>query len=335
MVMSRSTVQKVSLAAGVALGVILLILAFRGAHPAAVITALAATDPRLVALGLVAVGATVVAKTFRWGLLFYPRHRSLRFSNLFSAIVIGQTMNLLLPARVGELGRAYLIGENEGQSKLFALGTIVVEKLLDGAMLLLVLALLFLVMPLPDWLRMAGATTGLALACLLVGILLLTGQRKAILAALERVGRHVPGMQRIGLPGRLEVLTDSLASLRAREVNVRLLTWSFAIWVLASLTNYLTLLALGIQVPLVVASLFILAVIHIGLVVPSSPGRIGVFHFLCVLSLSFFGVDAAVALAYGLVLHFIVVVPVIFVGLLCLWKENVTLYRLVREVGDR
>jgi uncharacterized protein (TIRG00374 family) len=236
---------------------------------------------------------------------------------------------------VGELGRAYLIGENEGQSKLFALGTIVVEKLLDGAMLLLVLALLFLVMPLPDWLRMAGATTGLALACLLVAILLLTGQRKAILAALERVGRHVPGMQRIGLPRRLEVLTDSLASLRASEVNVRLLAWSFAIWMLAGLTNYLTLLALGIQVPLVVASLFILAVIHIGLVVPSSPGRIGVFHFLCVLSLSFFGVDGAVALAYGFVLHFIVVVPVIFVGLLCLWKENVTLYRLVREVGDR
>ncbi|NIN63422.1 MAG: UPF0104 family protein, partial [Anaerolineae bacterium] len=111
--------------------------------------------------------------------------------------------------------------------------------------------------------------------------------------------------------------------------------WSFAIWVLAGLTNYLTLLALGIEVPLVVASLFILAVIHIGLVVPSSPGRIGVFHFLCVLSLSFFGVDGAVALAYGFVLHFIVVVPVILVGLLCLWKENVTLYRLVRELGDR
>jgi uncharacterized membrane protein YbhN (UPF0104 family) len=96
-----------------------------------------------------------------------------------------------------------------------------------------------------------------------------------------------------------------------------------------------TLLALGIEVPLVMASLFVLVVIHIGLVVPSSPGRIGVFHYLCVLSLSIFGVEGALALAYGFVLHFIVVLPVVLVGLLCLWKENLTLYRLVREVGDR
>jgi len=298
-------------------------------------TALAATDPRLVALGLVTVAATALAKTFRWGLLFYPRHRNLPFGRLFSAIVIGQTINFLLPARLGELARAYLMGETEGQQKLFALGTIAVEKLLDGVMLLFVLALLFVIMPLPDWLRMAGATTGLVLACLLVAILLLTGQRKAMLSALDQVCRLVPSLERFGLPDRLEVLADSLASLRATDVNGRLLAWSLTIWLLAGLTNCVTLLALGIEVPLVMASLFVLVVIHIGLVVPSSPGRIGVFHYLCVLSLSIFGVEGALALAYGFVLHFIVVLPVVLVGLLCLWKENLTLYRLVREVGDR
>ncbi len=335
MVISRSSVWKASLATGVALGIVLLILAFRGVRPTALLMAVEATDARLVALGLVTVAATIAAKTFRWGLLFYPRHRNLRLSHLFSAMVIGQTMNFLLPARVGELARAYLIGESEGQSKLFALGTIIVEKLLDGAMLLLVLASLFVVMPLPDWLRMAGATAALALGSLLVAIVLLTGQRDSILAALRRASRIVPGLERLGLPDRLEVLGDSLASLRASNVNGRLVAWSFGVWVLAGLTNCLTLLALGIEVPLVVASLFVLVVIHIGLVVPSSPGRLGVFQYLCVLSLSVFGVEGALALAYGFVLHFIVVLPVILAGVLCLWKENVTLYRLIRQVGDR
>jgi uncharacterized protein (TIRG00374 family) len=194
--MTRNVARRTYLGLGLALGIVLLALAFRGVDLTTLMTALAATDPRLVALGLVTVAATALAKTFRWGLLFYPRHRNLPFGRLFSAIVIGQTINFLLPARLGELARAYLMGETEGQQKLFALGTIAVEKLLDGVMLLFVLALLFVIMPLPDWLRMAGATTGLVLACLLVAILLLTGQRKAMLSALDQVCRLVPSLER-------------------------------------------------------------------------------------------------------------------------------------------
>jgi uncharacterized protein (TIRG00374 family) len=333
-VIGKSAVRKLSLGIGLALGVLLLALAFKGADPSALTTALARTDPSLVILALVTVAATTAAKAHRWGLLFYPSHRILRLGRLLSALLIGQMMNALLPARLGELARAYLIGETEAQNKLFALGTIVVEKLLDGLMLLLLLALLFLLMPLPDWLRIPGAMTGLVLAALLVAILLLTGQREKILGAMDRFCQLVPVLERLGLRQQLEVLADSLSSLRATDVNTRLLVWSVGIWVLAALTNYLTLLALGIEAPLLVASLFVLVVIHLGLVVPSSPARIGVFHYLCVLSLSVFGVEGGLALAYGFVLHFIVVLPIIFAGLFFLWRENLNLYRLAREVED-
>ena len=328
----KRAVRKVSLAVGLALGVLLLALAFRGVDTSALAGALARTDLRLLALGLITVAATTGAKTHRWGLLFYPSHGDLRFGRLLSAILIGQMMNFLLPARLGELARAYLIAEMEGQHKLFALGTIVVEKLLDGFMLLFLLALLFLLMPLPDWLRIPGATMGLVLAGLLVAILLLTGQRESILRAMDRFCQLVPVLERFGLRQRLGVLADGLGSLRASDVNTRLLAWSVGIWLLAALTNYLTLLALGIEAPLVVASLFLLVVIHLGLVVPSSPARIGVFHYICVLSLSVFGVEGSLALAYGFALHFIVVLPIIFAGIFCLWKENLNLFRLAGKV---
>jgi uncharacterized protein (TIRG00374 family) len=333
-VIGKSAVHKLSLVVGLALGILLLALAFKGVDPSTLTTALARTDPSLVILALVTVAATAAAKAHRWGLLFYPSHRALRLGRLLSALLIGQMMNALLPARLGELARAYLIGESERQHKLFALGTIVLEKLLDGLMLLLLLALLFLLMPLPDWLRIPGATTGLVLAALLLAILLLTGQREKILGAMDRSCQLVPVLERLGLRQQLEVLADSLSSLRATDVNTRLLVWSVGIWVLAALTNYLTLLALGIEAPLLVASLFVLVVMHLGLVVPSSPARIGVFHYLCVLSLSVFGVEGGLALAYGFVLHFIVVLPIIFAGLFFLWRENLNLYRLAREVED-
>jgi uncharacterized protein (TIRG00374 family) len=333
-VIGKSAVRRVSLGVGLAVGVVLLALAFKGVDPRSLTAALARTDLRLVILGLVTVVATTAAKASRWGLLFYPSHRNLRFRKLLSAIVIGQMLNFLLPARLGELARAYLIGEAEGQPKLFALGTIVVEKLLDGLMLLLLLGLLFLVMPLPDWLRLPGATTGLALAGLLAAVLVLTGQRERILGAMDRFCQLVPILERLGLRQRLGVLADGLSSLGASNANVRLLAWSVGIWVLAVLSNYLTLLALRIQVTPLAASLFVLAVIHLGLVVPSSPARIGVFQYICVLALSVFGVERSLALAYGFVLHFIVVLPIIFAGIFCLWKENFNLYRLAREVSD-
>jgi uncharacterized protein (TIRG00374 family) len=333
-VIGKNAIRKVSLGIGLALGVLLLALAFQGVDPSTLTAALARTDLSLIILALVTVAATMGAKARRWGLLFYPSHRELRLDRLLSALLIGQMMNALLPARLGELARAYLIGETEEQDKLFALGTIVVEKLLDGLMLLLLLALLFLLMPLPDWLRIPGAMTGLVLAGLLVAILLFTGQRERILGAINRFCQLVPVLERFGLRERLGVLADSLSSLRARDVNTRLLAWSAGIWLLAALTNYLTLLALRIEAPLLVASIFVLVVMHLGLVVPSSPARIGVFHYLCTLSLSVFGVEASSALAYAFVLHFIVVLPIIFAGLFFLWRENLNLYRLAREVED-
>ncbi len=330
----KSLTRRVSLAVGIVLGVLLLVLAFKGVNPSSLVAALGRTDPVLVVFGLVTVAATTGAKARRWGLLFYPSDKEPRFRRLLSAILIGQMMNFLLPARLGELARAYLIGEMEGQRKVFALGTIVVEKLLDGLMLLLALVLLLLFMPLPDWLRLPGATTGLALAALLAAILLLTGQRERILTAMDRICQLVPILERFGLPHRLGVLADSLGSVRASDVNMRLLIWSGSIWLLAALTNYLTLLALRIEIPLLPASLLVLAVVHLGLVVPSSPARIGVFHYLCLLSLSVFGVERGLALAYGFVLHFIVVLPIIFAGLFSLWRENLTLYRFAGKVDE-
>jgi uncharacterized protein (TIRG00374 family) len=334
-VKSRTVARWTYLGLGVALGTLLLWLALRSVDAAGLTAALAATDPLLVLLGLLAVGATIVAKALRWRLLFYPQHRTQRWTVLTSALVIGQTVNFLLPARVGELARAYLAGEAEGQGKLLALGTIVVEKLLDGLTLLLLLALLFVVVPVPDWLRLSGAISGLVLVFLLLAVLLLTGQRRRLLGVMDRLGEALPALERLGLRRRTAALADGLSALQSGGVNVRLLLWTTGIWLLAGLTNYLILLALRIEVPLLAASLVVLVVVHLGMVVPTSPARIGVFHYLCLLALSLLGVEQSVALAYGFVLHGVVVLPVIVAGLLCLWKENLSLYRILAEVDER
>jgi uncharacterized protein (TIRG00374 family) len=323
--------RRATLGIWLALGVLLFVLILRSVDAGNLARSLSATNPWFILLALLSVAGTVLAKALRWRLLFYPDHETLGLSALASALLIGQTINILLPARLGELGRAYLIGEAEERRKLLALGTIVVEKLLDGLALLSVLALVIVFLPVHNSLRVSGALGALMTAVLLALVVLLTGHRERLLRAADNLGRRMPLLARVQPDKHLASLADGLDSVQSPSVRARLVIWTVCIWSLAAATNLLVLVGMQTQVPVVLASVLVLAVVHLGLVVPSPPGRIGVFHYLALLSLSMLGVEQAQALAYGIVLHFVVILPIVVAGLVCLWKENVSLFRLVEE----
>jgi len=62
----------------------------------------------------------------------------------------------------------------------------------------------------------------------------------------------------------------------------------------------------------------LLTLLHLGMAPPSSPGRLGVFHALTVVSLQPFDVDRASGLAYATVLHAVVYGPQVLLGVLAL-----------------
>ena len=98
--------------------------------------------------------------------------------------------------------------------------------------------------------------------------------------------------------------------------------WSVLVWGTAILTNVLVLMAL--QVPLgsareiFVAALLVLVGLMLGISIPSIPGRIGLFEYICVLSLVAFGISRPSALAYGILLHAVVLLPSTLAGLIAL-----------------
>jgi hypothetical protein len=63
---------------------------------------------------------------------------------------------------------------------------------------------------------------------------------------------------------------------------------------------------------------------------PTTPGRVGLFHYLCVISLAIFGVTNQVALSYGLILHALVYLPMSVGGPLALWQLNADWRSLLR-----
>lgn len=328
---AKINVERVRLWGGTALSVLLLVLAFRGIDFAEFGGALARTDYGLVLVAVGTIIATSMAKTARWQLLFYPRHRQRRYGKLLAILFIGQMVNIVVPTRLGELARAYLVGEIEGESKALALGTIAVEKAVDLFTLLLLLIGLLLSMTLPQWVQEPGIGVTVV-AFVFMGVLVLSAHYKErLLSAFGRLMGILPELARARLMGQLAAALGSLEVLRRWDVSLGVVGWSIFTWLLAASTNYVVFLALGLRLSFL-AAIFLLVVLQVGVAVPSSPGKVGVFHYLCLLALSVFGVERSLALSYGLLLYFVAFLPPILLGAFFLWWENVTWRRLRRGV---
>ncbi len=296
--------------------------------------ALSRSNLALLFLALVAFLLTNWVKGIRWRLLFYPMHTGLSTSKCVWILYIGQLANSILPVRVGELARAYLIGESEGFSKVFAFATTVVEKAMDSVMLLLLIAVLSPLIPLPAWLRRSSLIVSGALAALLLALIVVTSQRERIVAIIAGLLKRQPGRTPLRIVQRLVESSSELKGLQDVGVQAQLWGWSALIWLLAALTNELVLWAVHLQGNPLVSPL-LLVVMMTGAIMPTSPLQIGVFHYLCIITLGVFGIGQSAALTYALLLHAVVYLPIVAGGVLGLWIENYDLGSLTAAVRKK
>ena len=317
---------------GLIVGAGALYLAARGIDLLKLAEALQAVRLPFVFLALITGLLTPVIKAQRWRWLFYPNRPNLSLLRLADLVVIGQAVNFLIPARLGEVVRVYLTGEEAGISKAYVLGTLAAEKLLDLVVLALLVVSLIPFLPIPGW--MAGRTGPIlvttALVCVATGVLL--GRRRLLLRLVDWAFRPLSPASAARWRTWIGSGLDGLAALGDRRAAVAIWGWTAAFWAVAGLTNLLLLVAFGLPASALIA-LFVLAVLQGGVAVPSTPGKIGVFHYLSVLALSVFGVPAATALAYGLMLHVLVVGSISAWAAIALWRRSWSMSRLARAAS--
>jgi len=274
---------------------------------------LARTDPSFFLLALGSILVTTWAKGIRWRLLFYPGQARFSVRDCVAALLAGQLANNVLPARLGDLLRVYLLGERSGGSKVFALATIVVEKAIDSVMLLLLIALLAARMPMPPWLRRSSLLLSGLLGVLLAVLLLVANQRRRIVQVLDGWIAGHSSLSFLRVVQRLAEASGELEALRSGWVQTQLWGWSVLIWSIAVLTNALVFWSLHQSFdPL--APPMLLAVTIAGTILPTSPLQLGVFHYLCIITLSLFGVAQGPALGYAVLLHLVVYLPIVIGG---------------------
>lgn len=282
----------------------------------------------VVASGLFCVSYS--GRVFRWQLLFSPLR--LRLGKIFNALNIGYFLSNLLPARIGDLVRAYLIGDIEGVSKARALSTIIVERMSDGLVVVLLLAITAPFVPnIPLEARQGAIGTAIVGIAAVLVLLLLSFQKERGIALLRRMTAPFSFLQHPRLWGALESLIDGFAVLRSPRPLIGVAGWALFAWIVGGVMYWVVMHAMStreLDLP-ITAAFLVMTVTSLAVVVPSSPGYIGVFHYITVLMLTtVYGVDKNIALSFAVVMHAFTYIWLLVLGIFSIWHEGLSYQRL-------
>jgi hypothetical protein len=287
----------------------------------------------LVLLCLPVYAASVWLRTLRWQYILRPVKR-VSARRLFPVVIIGLMANNLIPARAGELVRAYVLGQREKISKATSLGTIAVDRVFDGItlvpMLLIVAAFVGggISFPVGFGKSLSLAGLGIVMAVLfgaaLALLLYVTLSERGRLLLQETVRRLVPSRLRPGIENLLQSFTEGLHALRSPIDLALAAVMSFLSWILEAGMYYLVAVAFGIHEGFYVAVL-LMAACNLAMAVVASQGGIGPFELVVSRVLVWFGVTGDVAGAYAIGLHALWFFPIVALGLYYVWSTNVTL----------
>jgi hypothetical protein len=268
-------------------------------------------------------------RALRWRYLMDPIKR-VDVASLFSALLIGYMANILMPAHLGELLRAYVLGKKRGVSASSTFATIVVERVIDVFALLLLMVLAILLYPFPDWIKKAGYAMLVGTVGLFVFLLLLKKYFAFFECFLNFLFRPLPKGLQEKLDRGVRSFVIGIVPLRSGWDYPVVAVLSVVIWGCYGFIIHLVLHAFDFMsvYPLPWStSLIVLVVTTIGVVVPSSPGYVGTYHWLCQVSLAMFGVPAGPALSFAILTHGVNFLPVLIAGLILAYYEGVEIFR--------
>lgn len=268
-------------------------------------------------------------RSLRWHYLLRHLER-LSTSALYPIVIIGYMANNLLPARTGELVRAYIMGERHRVSRLSTLGTIAVERVFDGIVLVLFLVVVGAFIGLEDSLRVLVVAMAAVFLIGLIAFLWVASASHRADRLIDLLLHLVPARFRDAARRWASAFVDGLTSLQDRRVIGAILITTTVAWLLEATMYYLVGLSfdLGEGFP---TFLLVAGAANLAITVPSTSGGIGPFELATRETLTSVGVASGTASAYAVALHGFLLLPVIAAGLGFLWAVNLSLARVVRQ----
>lgn len=306
---------------GLLVSLVFLWYALRDLHLGQVWAALREARYGWVVPGLAVYFLSVWFRSWRWAFLLRGSKR-VSGTRLFPIVVIGYMGNDILPFRLGEVLRAYVLWRNEAINVGTTLTTAVLERLFDGLTMVLFVVVGLSFVPMSAFLGRLVAVASVVFVGAL-GVFLFLAARPALLQRLAHtvLGRLVPARWRLGLVGFVEGVVRGLESLQSASDVLVLFGLTVWVWLLETAKYWLVSFAFGLHLSYP-GIMLMGGAVNLLTALPSLPGYIGTFE-LGIKVLEGIGAPAAAAGSYVLVLHALLLVPVTLLGLAFMVAEGV------------
>ncbi|MBV8729677.1 MAG: flippase-like domain-containing protein [Acidobacteriia bacterium] len=265
--------------------------------------ALRSLDWKWVALGMAADLAVYMTHAGRWNTLLGPVSR-LRFWRTVQAIYIGLFANEVLPLRVGELIRCYLLAHWNDLRISLIFASAAVERIFDG---LFMVATFFLTASF-----VKGIPRDLTFFVNILGVIVLAGAGLLLWVTLhQQHARHLISESRWS--STLRHIVEGL-QLMGNPRTLGLTTAISLLYLALQVVSYWALMkAYGLDLSFWAAG-GVLTIVRFATVVPNAPGNLGLFQFACVLAMRLFDVEQNDAKTFSFVLFFALVLPLLIGG---------------------
>jgi glycosyltransferase 2 family protein len=307
------------IAIGLLVSAVFVVLAVRGLDGNAVKHAFAEADllPWL-PLGIASYLASHLVRGVRCRLLV-RRTAAIDLATATNVVVVGYAANNVLPARLGELVRAGMLAERTAMPLAQSLAVTFIERVLDGIVMLLLLVVATMTVHVAGWMQdlvyVALAVFGIATIAMFAGAL----APRFVIAVAGRLGGVLGPRWRDRAVKLATSVTSAGEVLRDPKDASLLLLYSIVVWCLEA-GLYIALLPV-FGIPMIAQyGVITMCVTGFGLLLPSSPGFIGPFHYFASQAMMVHGVAGATAIAYATLVHLAFYVPV------TLWGAGVMLW---------
>jgi uncharacterized protein (TIRG00374 family) len=316
-----------TLVIGLIVSAIALFLSFRQANFVAILHTFQSARYQFVILSALLIMITILIRGFRWSVLTQNR---LKWIDAFWMFNIGFLFNNILPARLGELIRAMLVGRRPGLHFTSALSSIVVERLFDMVSVVVLLGIVLLGLDLPGWATTAGAIMGIGA---LIGIAVLAVSARYPQAALtlgsSLLGR-IPRISTIKATDFLRPFVDGLGAVSNLGTFISGLTLSVIAWIASGIAAWVLMSAFWPSQP-ILKGMMAVAAAGMGIAVPAAPSGVGPFEGAVIGVLVAVGDQPDISRTFAISLHGLNFAITSLFGLIGLLREGAGFRELLQD----
>jgi glycosyltransferase 2 family protein len=267
----------------------------------------------------------------RWRLLLNPLGNISTFRTT-QAVYAGLFVNEILPMRLGEVLRIYLVAERLSVRFAAVVPSILVERFFDGIWLALAFGITMFAVPLPDYLVDSEVILGLialtATVLLIYLVLYKKSGREADSSAVKKIRRPLRWVEII-----LNKTSKGIREIGRSPSFYSSFGISLLLLVGQMVSYWLVMMAYGLNLSFWHGAAVFL-IVHIGTAIPSAPSNVGTYQFFTVVGLTLFAVDKTLATSFSIVVFLILTLPLWGIGMLAFANLGLNLKKVRADIAS-